>query len=77
VCAVVLFNTSTLPKGDSPTYLTMSGIKSKSYEVAEDFAYEKAITYAEEATNTIIRDLSYKRLLEVKKQNKCLLHKIK
>jgi hypothetical protein len=43
----VLFDTSTLPKEDTPQYLTFSGIKSRSYPEAEDSACEKAIKYLE------------------------------
>lgn len=77
VCVTVLFNTSTLPVEGAPVYLSMFGIESESYEIAEDSACIQAIMYVEEATNTIIKDLSYGRLIEVKGQNKILLHKLK
>lgn len=77
VCVTVLFNTSTLPVEGAPVYLSIFGIESESYEIAEDSACIQAIMYVEEATNTIIKDLSYGRLIEVKGQNKILLHKLK
>jgi hypothetical protein len=72
-----MFNTSTLPVEGAPVYLSMSGTESESYEIAEDSACVQAITYVEEATNTIIKDLDYRQLLEVKGQNKILLRKLK
>jgi hypothetical protein len=77
VRVTVMFNTSTLPVEGAPVYLSMSGTESESYEIAEDSACVQAITYVEEATNTIIKDLDYRQLLEVKGQNKILLHKLK
>jgi hypothetical protein len=51
----------------------MPGIKYKSHETTKDFACVRATTYVEQATNTIIRNLSHGRLQEVEEQNKCLL----
>jgi hypothetical protein len=73
----ILFDTSTLPKEDTPQYLTFSGIKCRSYPEAEDSACEKAIKYLEYTTNTIVKDVSYERLLHVKELNEILLEKMK
>lgn len=72
-----MFNMATLPMEGAPVYLSMSGIESESYEIAEDSACVQAITYVEEATNTIIKDLGCSRLVEAKEENKILLHKLK
>jgi hypothetical protein len=57
-----MFNTFTLPVEGAPVYLSMSGIEYES--LAEDSACVQVITYVEEATNTIIKDLGYSRLVE-------------
>uniref|UniRef100_A0ACD6AJZ2 Uncharacterized protein n=1 Tax=Avena sativa TaxID=4498 RepID=A0ACD6AJZ2_AVESA len=77
VRVTVQFNTSTLPAEGSPVYISVAGIKSRSYEEAEDSACANAITHVSQATNTIVRDLGYGRLLEVEEINKCLLRKLK
>jgi hypothetical protein len=73
----ILFNTSTLPYGNSPTYITIYGIRSRSYELAEDSACEEAIKYLERHTNSVMRDVSYERVLHVKELNEILLQKMK
>jgi hypothetical protein len=72
----VAFDTSTLPREDSPQYLTFSSVKSTSYQEAEDSACEKAIEYIEYHTNTIVKDVSYARLLHVKELKGILLDKM-
>uniref|UniRef100_A0ACD5XF65 Uncharacterized protein n=2 Tax=Avena sativa TaxID=4498 RepID=A0ACD5XF65_AVESA len=73
----ILFNTSTLREQVSTVYVSVSGIKSRSYETAEDSACQKAIEYIEEATNSVVRDLSYARLVCVKEMYQDLLLKLK
>jgi hypothetical protein len=73
----VAFNTSTLPTEDSPQYLTFSGVESTSYREAEDSACDRAIKYIEYHTNTIVKDVSYERLLHVKDLKEILLEKMK
>jgi hypothetical protein len=73
----ILFNTSTLPNGNSPTYITVYGIRSRSYKLAEDSACEEAIKYLERQTNSVMRDVSYERVLHVKEVNEILLEKMR
>jgi hypothetical protein len=73
----VAFNTSTLPREGSPQYLTFSGVESTSYRETEDSACDRAIKYIEYHTNTIVKDVSYERLLHVKDLKVILLEKMK
>uniref|UniRef100_A0ACD5TP31 Uncharacterized protein n=1 Tax=Avena sativa TaxID=4498 RepID=A0ACD5TP31_AVESA len=76
VCMTILLNTSTLREQTCSVYLSITGIKSRSYETAEDSACQKAIEYIEETTNSIVRDLSYVRLVYVKQMYRDLLLKL-
>jgi hypothetical protein len=77
VRVTVMFNTSTLPVEGAPVYLSMSGIESDNYEIAEDSACVQARQYVEEATKTTIKDLGYSRLVEAKEETKIMLYKLK
>ena len=72
----VRFRTSAVPLEGSSVYLSITGVKSSSYEVAEDTACEQAIRNIEAATNTIVKDLGYQRMVLANWTIRCLCHKL-
>ena len=69
VCITVIFQASKWSCNGSPVPMRISGVRSLNGNLAEHTAAVAAIRYLENATNTVVKDLSYNRLKEVQEEN--------